>query len=115
MTRIPDLFGALIPAIGLGALALALVKGQEWGWSGSSTLIAFAAAAVAAALAIARVLTPYVSPIVDPNSMKVRTFFWANVTVLLSAVGRVLTAGPERDLKLPPLPREGSSFSEYRF
>ncbi|WP_433591224.1 MFS transporter [Nocardia sp. CA-145437] len=91
VTRIPDLFGALILAIGLGALALALVKGQEWGWSGSSTLIAFAAAAVAAALAIARVLT-HASPIVDPSLMKVRTFFWANVTALLfcTAFGAVL-------------------------
>ncbi|WP_433667069.1 MFS transporter [Nocardia sp. CA-136227] len=89
--RIPDLLGALILAIGLGALALALVKGQEWGWSGSSTLIAFAAAAIAAALVIARVLT-HASPIIDPALMKVRTFFWANVTALLfcTAFGAVL-------------------------
>lgn len=83
--RIPDLLGALILAVGLGALALALVKGQEWGWAGSPTLIAFAAAAVAAALVIGRVLT-HASPIVDPALLRVRTFFWANVTALLFCV-----------------------------
>ncbi|MEU1205437.1 MFS transporter [Nocardia sp. NPDC005825] len=91
VTRIPDLFGALVLAIGLGALALALVKGQEWGWSASSTLIAFAVAAVAVVLVVARVLT-HSAPIIDPALMKVRTFFWANATALLfcTAFGAVL-------------------------
>ncbi|MFB7716502.1 MFS transporter [Nocardia sp. NPDC056100] len=89
--RIPDLLGALVLALGLGALALALVKGQEWGWSGTSTLIAFAVAAAGFGTVIVRVLT-HVMPIVDPGLLRVRTFFWSNITALLfcTAFGAVL-------------------------
>ena len=31
--RVPDLLGALLLAIGVGALALGIVKGAEWGWT----------------------------------------------------------------------------------
>ena len=37
-TRLPDLAGALLLAAAIGALALGLVKGPDWGWTAASTL-----------------------------------------------------------------------------
>ncbi|MCU1642338.1 MAG: transporter [Nocardia sp.] len=91
ITRIPDILGAIALALAFGSLALALVKGQEWGWSGNATLSAFACAAIAFAFVVLRVLR-HSAPIVDPALLKVRSFFYSNVTALLfcTAFGAVL-------------------------
>ena len=44
VTRVPDLLGALLVAVGIGALALGLVKGPDWGWSSYGVVGAFASA-----------------------------------------------------------------------
>lgn len=91
VTRIPDVLGAAAIAIGLGGLALALVKGSEWGWASRSTLVAFAvtiSALVVVAIRVAR----HPVPIIDPALLRVRSFFWSNVTAVLfcTAFGAVL-------------------------
>ena len=47
VTRVPDLLGALLVAVGIGALALGLVKGPDWGWSSRGVVGAFALSVVA--------------------------------------------------------------------
>lgn len=83
--RIPDLLGAGLLAIALGALSLALIKGAEWGWLSVSTVTAIAIAVIASAAMVYRTRT-HPAPIVDPALLRVRSFFWANVTALLFCV-----------------------------
>ncbi|MFJ8812474.1 MFS transporter [Amycolatopsis thermoflava] len=41
VTRLPDVPDAVVLAVAIGALALGLVKGGEWGWTGAAALGAF--------------------------------------------------------------------------
>jgi len=83
--RIPDLLGAAFVAIGVGALALALVKGEDWGWSSSYDVGAFAVAVVGLAAFWVRSLH-HPLPIVEPDLLRVRAFAWANATTVLFMV-----------------------------
>jgi EmrB/QacA subfamily drug resistance transporter len=85
VTGIPDLLGATLLAIAVGALALALVQGPQWGWSTGPTLAGFVVAAVGAVLFVARTWR-HPRPIVEPALLRVRAFVWANVTALLFSV-----------------------------
>ncbi|MEU4394239.1 MFS transporter [Kribbella sp. NPDC023855] len=85
VTRIPDVLGAVAIAIGFGGLALALVKGGEWGWTDRSTLLVFAVT-VAALLVVAIRMVRHPVPIIDPALLRVRSFFWSNVTALLFCI-----------------------------
>jgi EmrB/QacA subfamily drug resistance transporter len=85
VTGIPDLTGAALLTVAVGGLSLSLVKGQEWGWTGGSTLAGFAVAAAGAALFTARTLR-HPRPIVEPALLRVRAFAWANVTAVLFSV-----------------------------
>lgn len=89
--RIPDLFGALVLAISVGALSLGLVKTEDWGWTGIATLVSFTVAVVGAAIFVWRMFS-HRAPIVDPALLSVRSFFSANVTALLfcTAFGAIL-------------------------
>jgi EmrB/QacA subfamily drug resistance transporter len=85
VTRTPDLVGAALVATGVGALALALVKGPDWGWSSSKDLASFAVAVVGAAGFWQRSLH-HPSPVVEPALLRVRAFAWANATAVLFSV-----------------------------
>ena len=69
----PDVLGALALIVAIGALTLAIVKGQEWGWSSPATL---------ALLALTAGLLPAIwwrsgrhpTPIVEPSMLRVRSF-----------------------------------------
>ncbi|MBL1074682.1 MFS transporter [Nocardia sp. 2] len=91
VTAIPDVLGALVLAVALGATALALVQGPEWGWSGPGLPTAVAVAALGTAAIVIRVFRHPV-PIVAPALLRVRTFSSANCTALLfcTAFGAVL-------------------------
>jgi EmrB/QacA subfamily drug resistance transporter len=91
ITRIPDIVGAVAIAIALGGLALALIKGDEWGWTSQSTLVAFAVAVIALVVVAIR-MAKHPAPIIDPALLRVRSFFWSNVTAVLfcTAFGAVL-------------------------
>ena len=84
-TRLPDLGGAAVAALGLGLLALGIVEGENWGWSSPGVLGSFAAAAALIGWLVQRCLT-HPRPVVDPALMRVRSFRWANVGTLLFGV-----------------------------
>ncbi|TLF82519.1 MFS transporter [Nocardia cyriacigeorgica] len=77
--RMPDLFGAALLIVAIGALSLGLVQSSEW--SSTATLTALALAALGVILFVARMMRhPY--PVVSPGLFRVSTFAWANITVL---------------------------------
>ncbi len=84
--RIPDLPGTLLFAIAIGALVLAVVKGQEWGW-GSARIVGCLAAALAFGTAVVWRCTWHRSPIIDLSLLKIRTFSAANAMTVIAAAG----------------------------
>jgi MFS family permease len=84
--RIPDLLGAAVLALSIGALALGLVKGPDWGWSAPGTVGALVLAVVGTALFWAR-SSRHPLPVVEPALLKVRAFAWSNATSLLFSIG----------------------------
>jgi hypothetical protein len=83
-SRTPDLLGAAVLALGVGAAALALVKGPEWGWGSARDSAAFAVAAGGVAAFWLRSVAHPV-PVVEPALLRVRAFAWANAAALLFA------------------------------
>jgi EmrB/QacA subfamily drug resistance transporter len=90
----PDLLGALAVILSVGALVVAIVKGQEWGWS-SARVIGLLVAAAVLAPAIWRRGTRHAAPIIEPAMLRVRSFGLAVVASLLffAAFGAMLLAG----------------------
>jgi EmrB/QacA subfamily drug resistance transporter len=84
ITTLPDLFGAALLAVGIGALTLGLVKGADWGWRAGPTDATWVVAALSLAAFVAR-SRRHPSPVVAPELVKVRAFAWSNVTALLFA------------------------------
>ncbi|WP_435121085.1 MFS transporter [Amycolatopsis thermoflava] len=82
VTRLPDVRGAVVLAVAIGALALGLVKGGEWGWAGAAALGVFGVAVAGIALLVVRVLR-HPAPVVEPALFRVPAFVWANVTALV--------------------------------
>jgi EmrB/QacA subfamily drug resistance transporter len=83
-SRLPDLPGALMLAFSLALVTLAIVEGNDWGWSARSTLGAFAAAAALLAGVVWRSLR-HPRPIVEPALFKHRSFRIGNLGTLLFA------------------------------
>jgi EmrB/QacA subfamily drug resistance transporter len=77
-----DTVGVAALATAIGAAALGLVKGGDWGWAAPSTLGAFAIAAAAVAVFLVRTLR-HPAPVIDVALLRVPSFVLANVTVLL--------------------------------
>lgn len=90
----PDLGGAVLVAVAVGALVLGLVEGEDWGWASGGVLGAWAVAVLAAALFAWRTAT-HPSPVVDPALLRVRAFAGANLATLLfnTGFGASLLAG----------------------
>jgi len=84
-TPLPDLLGAAILTVAIGALALGLVKGPDWGWTSGSVLGALAVAVAATAWFWERSLHHPV-PVVEAALMRVRSFGFANVTAVVFSV-----------------------------
>ena len=90
----PDLLGAGILIVAVGALVVAIVKGQEWGWASGRVLALLIAAAV---------LLPGIwwrsqrhpTPIVEPSMLKVRSFGLAvgGSILFFAAFGAMLLSG----------------------
>ncbi len=64
-SRLPDLPGALMLALSLALVTLAIVEGNDWGWTSTATLGCFAAAAILLGAMIWRSRT-HPRPIVEP-------------------------------------------------
>jgi EmrB/QacA subfamily drug resistance transporter len=73
-----DVLGIPLLIAGVGALALGIVQGDEWGWSGVPTLAAFGASVVILPLFVLRSAT-YHSPALDLTLFANRNFRWANL------------------------------------
>lgn len=83
--RIPDLLGAAVLALAIGALALGLVQGPEWGWSAGGTIASLIVAAVGVGVFWFRSLH-HPMPVVEPALLRVRAFAWSNATSILFSV-----------------------------
>jgi EmrB/QacA subfamily drug resistance transporter len=79
---VPDLLGAALFAGSVGLLALGLVKSPEWGWlSGRTALALGLALALGILFALRSVRHP--SPVIHPELLRVSTFRWAILTMVL--------------------------------
>ena len=83
-SRLPDLPGALMLAVGLAAITLAIVEGNDWGWTAAPTLASFAAGVVLLAGVVLR-STRHPRPIVEPELFAHRSFAIGNLGTLLFA------------------------------
>jgi EmrB/QacA subfamily drug resistance transporter len=84
--RLPDLRGAALLAASLGVLNLAIVKGNDWGWSDAATVLSFAASAVLLAgfVASSRV---HRAPLLDPALLRIPSFTAANLATTAAGLG----------------------------
>ncbi len=80
--RRPDLVGALLLCVGVGALALGIVKGEEWGWISGRVALSEATALVALAAFAAR-SARHPAPVVEGVILQSRTRRAANLSVFL--------------------------------
>ncbi len=83
-SRLPDLPGALMLALSLALVTLAIVEGNDWGWSSTSTLGCFATAAALLA-GVGWRSTRHPRPIVEPALFRHRSFRLGNLGTLLFA------------------------------
>ncbi len=90
----PDLLGAGALILAVGALVVAIVKGQEWGWSSARVIAPLVLAAVLLPL-IGRRSERHAAPIVEPAMLRVRTFGLAVGASLLffAGFGAMLLSG----------------------
>jgi EmrB/QacA subfamily drug resistance transporter len=83
-SRPPDLPGAAMLALGLAAVTLGIVEGNDWGWTSTSTLGAFGVAAALLAGVVMRSFS-HPRPIVEPALFAHRSFRIGNLGTLLFA------------------------------
>jgi len=83
-THLPDLPGALMLASGLALVTLAIVEGNDWGWTATATLGCFAVAVALLGGVVWR-STRHPRPIVDPALFAHRSFRIGNFGTLLFA------------------------------
>lgn len=90
----PDLLGALGLIVTIGSLVVAIVKGEEWGWT-SPAILLLLAVTVLGLPAIWWRSERHVSPVVEPAMLRVRSFGLAvGASVLFFAgFGAMLLAG----------------------
>ncbi|MBW8705758.1 Multidrug export protein EmrB [Streptomyces sp. MBT84] len=86
VTKLPDTLGAGLLTFGVGALALAIVKGGDWAWGSGGTIVGFAAAAVLLAGFVWRA-EHHPVPVVDPQLYRVRSFASANLAMIAFGLG----------------------------
>jgi EmrB/QacA subfamily drug resistance transporter len=90
----PDLLGAAELALGIGLLALGIVKGPDWGWANPRALAAFAVAVLLVA-AFARRSAHHRAPVIELPLLRVRSFALANLAALVffAGFGAMLLSG----------------------
>jgi EmrB/QacA subfamily drug resistance transporter len=90
-TTRPDTVGAALFTIAIGALALALVKSDEWGWTSARVLGSIAVAAVLLALFVRR-SARHPAPVIEPHLLRLPAFSTATAAnvVFGAAFGAML-------------------------
>jgi EmrB/QacA subfamily drug resistance transporter len=88
---LPDALGAAVFTVAIGALALALVKSDDWGWASPATLGLIAAAVAGVAVFIRRSAT-HPSPVVELHLLRKPTFATATAANIVfgAAFGAML-------------------------
>ena len=74
----PDLVGAALLALGVGAVSLALVQSEDWGWVDGRTIGSIAAGLVLTGLFVLRSRTQ-ASPALDLSLFRIPSFRWGNL------------------------------------
>ena len=82
----PDLFGAAMLVLAVGALALGIVKAPTWGWTSGRVLAAWLIAAVFTAATAAR-SAHHPAPVLEPAILRIRTFRSANAAFFVFSIG----------------------------
>jgi EmrB/QacA subfamily drug resistance transporter len=83
---LPDVFGAVLLTVAVGAVAMGLVQSDAWGWTSAGVSGSFAVAAVAGGWFVARSRS-HPSPIVELPLLRVPAFGRPTVVALLFSVG----------------------------
>ncbi|MFE3176320.1 MFS transporter [Amycolatopsis sp. NPDC059090] len=81
----PDLVGAALLTLAVGALALALVKVGDWGW-GSAAFLISAAVTVAAVVLLVLQSNRHPAPVIETSLLRVRGFAAPTVAATLFTV-----------------------------
>ncbi|AJR18838.1 putative conserved transmembrane transport protein [Pimelobacter simplex] len=82
----PDVLGAVLLATSVGALVLALVQADSWGWTSARVGTALAVAVVAAG-GVRLVAARHPAPVVDPHLFRNRRFTLANLSTIVFNMG----------------------------
>jgi len=82
----PDALGAVLLASGVGALALGIVQGPDWGWSSASVDGSFAASALLLGMFVWR-SSRHPAPVIELSLFRVRSFAVANAGSFVFALG----------------------------
>jgi EmrB/QacA subfamily drug resistance transporter len=90
----PDLLGATTLVLAVGALVIAIVKGQEWGWGSAAVLSLFLTATVLLPALWWR-SERHPTPVVEPSMLRVRRFGLAvsASVVFFAGFGAMLLGG----------------------
>jgi MFS family permease len=81
----PDVLGAAVFTVAIGALALALVKADDWGWASPQVLGGFAAAAVLMALFVYR-SARHPAPVIELHLLRHPVFATATAANVLFGI-----------------------------
>jgi hypothetical protein len=82
----PDVVGAVLFTAGIGALILAIVQGQSWGWSSARVVGLFAAALLLTAVVALR-CARHPAPLVEPVIVRTRAIALANLSAVVFFMG----------------------------
>jgi EmrB/QacA subfamily drug resistance transporter len=82
----PDLAGAGLAGIAIALATLAIVQGEDWGWTSPGVLAAFGVAVALVGLVVWR-CTWHRSPVLDLELLRIRSLSVANVLTVVGAAG----------------------------
>jgi hypothetical protein len=81
----PDALGSVLVTIGVGAVTLGLVKGNDWGWGSTATILSLGSAALALAL-FALHCTRARNPLIDASLFRIRAFTGSSVVAIVFSI-----------------------------
>lgn len=84
--RLPDMLGAVLLALGIGALAFGVVKAPDWGWGSTRVLAAWAASAVLLAGLVLRSRN-HDAPLISRSLLRINSFRVTSVVLFVWSTG----------------------------
>ncbi|KAB7745607.1 DHA2 family efflux MFS transporter permease subunit [Nostocoides sp. F2B08] len=83
---VPDLVGAALLVLALGALNLGIIRSEDWGWTGPETIACFAAAIVLTGLFVIS-SRRHRAPMLDPLLLRLHSFNVGSVATIVAGLG----------------------------